>query len=251
MPRLSLWNRRVAELQPEPEPEPEPQPQHQHQHQHQPPAQASAGRFESPTVGASSPPSAARAERGHDDHPHGVYGAGGGAGTSGAEDALLLQMVRMETEPVFHGAVLGVVLAETRIPSLYAGTLVHLTEIMPGTDAATVPGLRVGQLMIKVNGRSILGVPYDQVLNSVRNRPVQLSFATSPHMMETPAKPSTLEEAVVLDHLQTSGGPESRGGSLGEPRAQPDRVDWLAQRMAEFGTSVAARVPRRDSLATT
>jgi hypothetical protein len=30
-------------------------------------------------------------------------------------------MVKMETEPVFHGAVLGVVLAETRIPSLYSG----------------------------------------------------------------------------------------------------------------------------------
>ena len=33
----------------------------------------------------------------------------------------------------------------------------HLTEIMPNTDAASVPGLRVGQLMLKVNGRSILG----------------------------------------------------------------------------------------------
>jgi hypothetical protein len=28
---------------------------------------------------------------------------------------------------------------------------------MPNTDAASVPGLRVGQLMLKVNGRSILG----------------------------------------------------------------------------------------------
>ena len=109
-----------------------------------------------------------------------------GLGASQADEAheLMRRLEQdVEAEPRFTDAApLGVVLTETRIPTLYSGSLVHIHEIQPGTQAAGVPELRKDQLLVRVNGDSILNLPYEMVLELVKKRPVQLTFASSPHL---------------------------------------------------------------------
>lgn len=91
--------------------------------------------------------------------------------------------VKVEAEPTFTAdhQTLGLTLSETRIETVYSGTLMHLDKVSTATQAA-FPGLRPHQLLIKVNGDSILGWDYDRVMNILATtRPLTLTFASSPH----------------------------------------------------------------------
>ena len=109
-----------------------------------------------------------------------------GGPASPDEGLLLLQRddVRVEAEATFTAdhERLGLTLSETRIDTVYSGTLMHLDAVNPATQAA-FPDLRPDQLLIKVNGDLILGLDYETVMNILATtRPITLTFASSPHM---------------------------------------------------------------------
>lgn len=99
------------------------------------------------------------------------------------EGVQLLQSQQVEAEPTFTAdGPLGLTLSETQIETVYSGKLVHLDEVSPATQMA-FPALRPDQLLIKVNGDSILGVDYDRVMEILATtRPLTLTFTSSPHM---------------------------------------------------------------------
>jgi hypothetical protein len=115
-----------------------------------------------------------------------LRGGGGAAQLSAADQELqLLQRpdVREEAWPTFNApGSLGLTLSETRIDTVYSGTLIHLDAVSADTQAA-FPDLRPDQLLIKVNGDSILGMTYDSVTSMLKGtRPLTLTFASSPHV---------------------------------------------------------------------
>ena len=121
-----------------------------------------------------------------------TLGGGGGmlADTKADEAHQLLEQAEVRAEPTFTDrGPLGLKLHETRIPTVFSGTLVHLDGVEPGSQAAVAaPELREHQLLIKVNGDSILGMPYERVLELLKMRPVTLTFAQSPHLEEGEAE---------------------------------------------------------------
>ena len=148
-----------------------------------------------------------------------------GLGASQADEAheLMRRLEQaVEAEPRFTDAApLGVVLTETRIPTLYSGSLVHIHEIQPGTQAAGVSELRKDQLLVRVNGDSILNLPYEMVLELVKKRPVQLTFASSPHLDD--------------DAGPYVASPDVRGASRGAAAAAADEYSVRIHNSGSFG----------------
>lgn len=128
--------------------------------------------------------------------------------------------VRVEAEPTFTAAHerLGLTLSETRIDTVYRGTLMHLDAVSPATQAA-FPDLRPDQLLVKVNGDSIVGLDYDKVMSILATtRPLTLTFTSSPHMEDSVAgtPPAPGDEYTV--HIPSGGsfGFNLRDDGLGD-----------------------------------